>query len=119
MPSTIARRSSARSAEAIAYRKWYSCKEWLDRREQQLLREPYCAMCEEEGKQKLATVADHKRPHKGDWKLFIDGELQSLCSQHHNSVKQSQDRSGIRRGFNEEGMPLDPSHPWYASEARK
>ena len=112
-------RSSARTQEAIAYRKWYGTKEWLARREEQLHSHPNCAMCEEEGKHKLATVADHVTPHRGDWKLFIEGELQSLCSPHHNSVKQSQELGGIRKGFDAEGNPLDKSHPWYASEQRK
>lgn len=110
-------RRNARSEEASLYRRWYGLKAWLDRRERQLQAYPYCKMCEEEGKCRLATVVDHRVPHKGDWQLFTEGELDSLCSSHHNSVKQSLEKSGLRIGFDDDGSPLDPKHPWYRSEA--
>jgi hypothetical protein len=108
--------SQARSQEAIAYRKWYNTAEWRERRERQLADHPFCVMCEEEGRQRLATVADHDTPHRGDWEIFIKGKLNSLCSHHHNSVKQSKEHTGIRKGFDADGNPLDKSHPWFASE---
>jgi hypothetical protein len=76
-------------------------------------------MCKEEGKTKPATIVDHIQPHRGDTELFFKGELQSLCKAHHDSVKQSQEHTGIRRGFDGDGMPLDKDHPWFDSEKRK
>lgn len=108
MPS----RKEKRSEEALAYRALYNDKRWLDRREEQLEREPYCAMCRQEGKTKLATIADHVNPHRGDPIQFFDGLLQSLCWYHHSSTKQRQERSGVLVGFDKNGAALDPNSPW-------
>nr|WP_309493912.1 hypothetical protein [Bradyrhizobium arachidis] len=43
---------------------------------------------------KPAVVVDHKTPHRGDKTKFWDrGNWQPLCAHHHNSAKQSQERS--------------------------
>lgn len=59
-----------------------------------------------------ATVADHVEPHRGDPEKFWNGELQSLCDTCHNSVKQAQEKSGVLRGGDINGLPLDPNHHW-------
>jgi 5-methylcytosine-specific restriction enzyme A len=82
------------------------------RRKQQLRDNPLCVMCLEQGRIELAVVADHKEPHHGDKKLFWNGELQSLCLQHHNAHKQQQERKGFHNGFGVDGLPLDPNHPF-------
>jgi hypothetical protein len=51
-------------------------------------------MCEAEGRVEVATVADHVVPHRGDWALFWEGDLQSLCAHHHNSAKHSEEARG-------------------------
>ena len=68
------------------YHAWYSLPIWTDRlRPQQLLREPFCRECARAGIRTRATVADHVRPHRGDWALFTDeANLQSLCKYHHD-----------------------------------
>jgi 5-methylcytosine-specific restriction enzyme A len=38
-----------------------------------------------------ARVADHVTPHKGDVHAFWYGELQSLCSVCHNTIKKKLD----------------------------
>lgn len=101
-----------RSKEALAYRALYNDKRWLKRREEQLTLEPWCAMCKQEGKLKLATIADHEEPHRGDPILFFEGKLQSLCSPHHSSAKQRQENSGVLVGYDENGAALDPNSPW-------
>ena len=54
-------------------------------------------MCLEDGRLTPANVVDHIREHKGDESLFFDSSnLQSLCAPHHNSVKQSEERTGKR-----------------------
>lgn len=68
-------------------RKWYSSRRWKARRAQQLREHPLCKMCRAEGKATPATIADHRVPHKGDYILFWEGELDSLCKRHHDSDK--------------------------------
>lgn len=71
----------ARSPEAAAWHRWYSLDVWTKiLRPGQLLREPWCRECAKRGQRVRATVADHIRPHRGDWARFTDpGNLQSLC----------------------------------------
>lgn len=109
------RRHDHRSAEAQAYRAWYNQARWKGphgRRAEQLEREPLCRMCSAAGRTTAATVADHVVPHKGDARLFWDGELQSLCGPHHDSTKQAEEKRGYTVGCDAEGRPLDPRHPW-------
>jgi len=68
-------------------------------------------MCASEGRTTSATIADHVIPHKGNEALFWDGKLQPLCKTHHDSTKKAQD-SGKGMGYDSEGKPLDPNHPW-------
>ena len=91
----------------------YNSARWQKRRAAQLSSFPLCKMCLEEGKTRAATIADHRIPHRGDEVLFHEGVLDSLCKPHHDSVKQGMERGRKRKGFNELGEPLDPSHPWY------
>jgi 5-methylcytosine-specific restriction enzyme A len=46
----------------------------------------------------LATVAHHLVPHRGDWQLFIAGDLQSLCKRCHDSEAQAEDATSARIG---------------------
>lgn len=82
----------ARRKKDQRWRAWYKLAVWLERRADQLRREPLCRMCRKKGRITAATIADHVIPHKGDWVLFIAGELQSLCTNCHNSEKQSEER---------------------------
>lgn len=85
----------------------YTSPEWRALRAAQLKREPYCAMCIMIGRAVLATVADHKRPHRGDRRLFFDPHnLWSLCAHHHNSTKKTWENRGSRR-FGQDGWPID------------
>nr|WP_155138256.1 HNH endonuclease signature motif containing protein [Roseibium sp. RKSG952] len=81
-------------------------------RRQQLATEPLCTKCQSEGRVVAATVADHIKPHRGDEALFWDaGNLQSLCTHHHNSWKQSLERRGYSLDIGSDGWPVDPAHP--------
>lgn len=64
----------------------------------------------------LATVADHIVPHRGDPDLFWNGDLQSLCKDHHDSEARLKDMGKeakpTLKGCDTDGMPLDPNHPW-------
>jgi len=59
-----------------------------------------------------ATVADHVEKHGGDEEKFWYGALQSLCGPCHNSIKQQQEKSGLFRGCDVNGRPLDANHWW-------
>ncbi len=57
---------------------------WKRKARQHLREHPLCATCEAQGKAVAATVVDHVIPHKGNEAAFWGGELQSLCTRHHN-----------------------------------
>lgn len=56
-------------------------------------------------------VADHINPHKGDAYKFYLGKLQTLCPDHHDIVKQAEERRGFVCDAGEDGWPTDPMHP--------
>lgn len=61
---------------------------WAKARATYLLSHPDCVKCGAP-----ANVVDHIRPHKGDQTLFWDkGNWQSLCTNHHASAKQIEER---------------------------
>jgi 5-methylcytosine-specific restriction endonuclease McrA len=98
------------------WRKWYGLSIWQRRRKAQLRAEPLCALCLKEGKAEPAKVADHIRPHRGNWNAFRLGELQSLCQDHHNSLKRTTERRGYDPTIGPDGFPSDPTHPVYRAQ---
>lgn len=100
-------RRDARSVKAKAYRRLYNTAQWKRRRANQLTAYPLCAMCKEEGRLTPATVADHDPPHKGDPDIFFHGHLVSLCSTHHDSTKQAQERGKPRPLIGSDGWPVE------------
>ena len=79
--------------ESAAWHSWYSLPVWTDDlRPNQLLQEPFCLGCAQQGFRTYATDVDHIVDHKGSWSLFIDrSNLQSLCHSCH-SRKTMRDR---------------------------
>lgn len=81
----------------------YTHRRWRKRRADQLAREPLCCYCQRKGITRLATVADHIEPHRGDEQAFWQGALQSLCQWCHSAEKQREEQgsnpSGGPRGF--------------------
>lgn len=68
---------------------------WQKAREHYLRLHPLCCYCEREGRAEVATVVDHKEPHRGDMTLFWDEEnWQPLCKPCHDSVKQLEESMG-------------------------
>lgn len=100
-----------RSPQAQLYRNWYKTRRWQAKRKAQLTKQPLCAMCLKAGAFTPATVADHHVPHKGDERLFWEGELRSLCALHHNSAKQREEKRGYSGEADSDGWPIDPRHP--------
>ena len=88
-----------RSAESLAWRRWYSLPVWKDDlRPNQLAREPFCRECARRGWREYATDVDHVVPHEGDWARFTDpGNLQSLCHTCHSAKTMGESRAKARR----------------------
>lgn len=97
--------------------KWahlYASPRWRAERKRFLAANPLCVLCMEAKKLTVATVVDHKRPHRGDLRLFWDqGNWASLCATCHSAAKQQQEKSGGLRGSKRDGTPADPNHHWY------
>ncbi len=96
-----------------AYKHLYNTKAWYRLRYAQLTRVPMCEFCAKRRKVQPAQVVDHIKAHRGDERLFYDpANLQSLCKPCHDSVKQQMEKSGIERGCDENGIPVDAAHHW-------
>jgi 5-methylcytosine-specific restriction protein A len=98
-----------RSADAERYRRLYFTPAWRQLRTAQLARCPFCAMCAAMGRRTPATIADHRKPHRGDAALFFDpSNLQSLCGPHHSSTKQRQEHGRPSSAVGVDGWPAAP-----------
>ena len=91
--------------------------QWKKLRRDHLREHPCCVMCLDQG---LVTdwpvIVDHKRPHRGNLRLFLDpSNLQTLCKSHHDSTKQWEEKRGVCAGCDANGNPLDSRHPWNAN----
>ncbi|MGX4772506.1 HNH endonuclease signature motif containing protein [Bradyrhizobium guangdongense] len=87
-PCQIKRRAETDKRRPNANDRGYDSK-WSKARRAFLDKHPDCVMCG-----KPAVVVDHKIPHRGDKAKFWDkGNWQPLCTHHHNSTKQSLERS--------------------------
>lgn len=86
------------------YSALYKTPKWKQVRKAWLKLNPWCAWC---GPGKIATIADHIIPHKGNEELFWDTtNLQSLCKHCHDSVKKRLENNGeatVRTGI--DGYP--------------
>jgi 5-methylcytosine-specific restriction protein A len=109
-----------------AHRRGYG-RTWAKARLGYLQAHPTCAMCEQVGRLSLAAVVDHRRPHRlgaalesgneraiaAARRLFWDStNWQALCKSCHDGAKQSQDVTGVMRGADAQGVPLDAGHHW-------
>ena len=80
-----------------------------------LKRNPLCCFHQARGELAMATLVDHKTPHRGDRGLFWSQDNWApLCKPCHDSVKQRIEKSGRVTGCDVDGIPLDPAHPWAA-----
>ncbi|MFV0284453.1 MAG: HNH endonuclease [Castellaniella sp.] len=83
---------------------------WRKLRASVLDREPLCRHCAARGITTVATDVDHISGNPSDNSM---GNLQSLCHECH-SLKTARDHGKkVYLGCDLNGMPLDPSHPWY------
>lgn len=87
--------------------KWYGSK-WRALRAWHMQRNPLCVMCLAEGRTTGAEVVDHIKAHRGDTVLLFDpNNLQSLCAAHHNSDKQSEEKSEHLPTYDAQGYASD------------
>ena len=103
-----------RSPEAQAYRRLYKSARWCGqhgRRAQQLNAHPLCERCLAKGivndgsfridgtaepnPRRRYLVANHKVPHRGDERLFFEGDLETLCPDHHDIVAQAEEHGRV------------------------
>lgn len=105
------RRTSTQLSSATSKRPWanlYKRKRWLDLRASVLRQEPLCRYCKALGIETKATVVDHRKPHKGDLRLFFSRRnLQALCKPCHDKHKQRKERGGVLVGSDTEGNPVE------------
>lgn len=100
LPSTIAfapqdDKERDRFRDQQHWRKWYRTARWKRLRWATLLRDRFtCQRCGRLESNTSKLVADHVKPHRGDERLFWDGELVTLCSACHSGEKQRLEKSG-------------------------
>ncbi|HMF66053.1 MAG TPA: HNH endonuclease [Phyllobacterium sp.] len=83
-------------------KRWQSLRAWY------LRHHPYCVVCGA-----LATDVDHKVTVRvAPYRKYDQSNLQSFCHKHHSLVTQAFDNASIRGACDEDGLPLDPEHPW-------
>jgi 5-methylcytosine-specific restriction endonuclease McrA len=76
---------------------------------------PDCVPCLRAGRRTPATLVHHKKPHRGDKRLFWYKEnWQARCTTCHNDAQgpEKTGRAETYRGCDENGVPLDPGHHW-------
>lgn len=102
-------KSTSRSPEAKAWKHLYDTSRWRYRIVPAHLHiEPLCRICMKSNRITEARVIDHIVPHKGKHELFFNTDnLQSLCFSCHNSIKQSEERTGRERSaIGLDGWPI-------------
>src|SRR6187200_1769268 len=87
----------ARRKTKQPWRAWYHTGRWQRVRAAQLAAHPLCEMCASRGVYRVATVANHIKRHEGNYELFWNGELSSLCKQCHDSDQQRVEGGGRAR----------------------
>ncbi len=109
--------ADAKRRKTQPWRRWYYTKTWKLRRKAQLDRIPWCEPCKRLGKSRKATVANHKKPHRGDRELFFRGEIESACKNCHDQAIQREEREGFSREIDTDGWPIDEKHPFNSPRA--
>ena len=80
-----------------------------------LLAEPLCRRCAEQGRVTASTVPDHIVP------LALGGDdgddnIRCICDACHRAVTAEQFGHRARTETGSDGWPVDPAHPWNATD---
>lgn len=112
------REYDARRRREKPHRALYDLAIWRGKtglRQQQLNRQPLCERHLRQGQNVPATTVNHRKPHKGDWALFVEpANHESVCKDCHDQIIQAEEVRGYAIGSDVSGRPLDPDHPWNA-----
>lgn len=93
----------------------YSTAAWQRLRRAKLSLNPLCETCEDQGRITPATDVDHIKAIRSGGHAFPEVEgLRSLCHSCHSRKTNAVDHPRTRRGCDENGLPLDPTHPFLA-----
>lgn len=88
-------------SSAAPWRRWYKTARWRDLRLQTFARDMFtCQMvgCGRVVADTSQLVCDHRRPHRGDERLFWDqNNLQTLCKPCHDGPKQAEEQRTLQR----------------------
>lgn len=72
-------------------------RKWQNYRKTYLAKHPLCVRCKKKGRVMPATVVDHIKPHKSDYKLFWQASNhQSMCKRCHD-IKTATEDGGFGR----------------------
>lgn len=105
------RRGDAVSVPRETWQWMYSTRQWKECRRLHRQEYPLCKRCLEKGKIVAAQVVHHVERHEGNWEIFLNSELESLCKHCHDSLEQGKERRGYSLEVGLDGRPIDPNHP--------
>ena len=82
---------------ALPWRAWAKTARWQKLRWSVLVRDLFtCQICRRIEADTALLVADHKRAHRGDERLFWNPDnLQCLCKSCHDTVKQAEEQVSL------------------------
>lgn len=113
---TLRREHDRRRSIEQPWRGWYSLAVWRGKnglRARQLAKHPLCERHKQRGEDVPADTVNHRRPHEGDWALFVDpNNHESACKACHDQVIKAEEARGFVIGCDIGGRPIDPDHPW-------
>jgi 5-methylcytosine-specific restriction enzyme A len=97
----------------------YNTAQWQKVRRLKFQQNRLCEMCLKQGRIEIAVAVDHiiSIASGGDAFPPLD-MLMSLCASCHNRktrVVEQQGKELTVKGCDVNGMPLDPTHPWFKS----
>lgn len=100
---------------SIQYKYLYNTNRWKTSAKKFIYHNPICTYCG-----RMATVVNHKVPHRGNEALFWDkANWESVCKPCHDStVKKLENGKEDGKDFvsnnycDENGLPVSKAHPW-------
>lgn len=101
----------------------YDTARWQRLRALKLSEQPLCEPCFRRGRLVQAEAVDHVLSMANGGEAFpaLDG-LMSMCTPCHSIKTNALDRAGGKgvafKGCDQDGMPLDPDHPFVSDRAR-
>mgnify|MGYP000603720915 CR=1 FL=1 len=96
--------------------RFYDKAIWKKTRRLQLSKQPLCEYCTKIGMVVVATDVDHVVRMSEGGAALDPNNLQSLCHRCHSN-KTGREKHGLTviiKGCDDNGMPLDPNHPWHS-----